>query len=116
MVEAIAKPKKKWMLFLSLTALVLITNFLVYRLDDVPEGMAVGSIIDFMIIIPLMAYFFIIRRNHSVKTLSIVIAAGYGAAWLIIPNEHLSTLPFFKYLLIGAEGHSCFLSCISPSK
>jgi membrane protein YdbS with pleckstrin-like domain len=104
MVDANIKPKKRWLLFLSLTALVLITNFTVYRRDDVPEGMAAGSIIDLMIIIPLMAYFFIIRKNHSAKTLSLVIAAGYGAAWLIIPNEHLSALPFFKYLLIAAEG------------
>ncbi|WP_456274440.1 hypothetical protein [Bacillus sp. AK031] len=99
-----AKPRKRSLLFCVLTALVLITNFSVYRLEDVPMNMAYGSIIDLMIIIPLMAYFFIIRRHYSVKMLSIVIAAGYGAAWLIIPNEHLSSLPFFKYLIITAEG------------
>jgi membrane protein YdbS with pleckstrin-like domain len=104
MVEAKVKPKKKWLLFLSLTALVLITNFSVYHLDDFPKGMAIGSIIDFMIIIPLMAYFFIIRRNHSAKAISLVIAAGYGTAWLIIPNEHLAMVPFFNYFLIAAEG------------
>ncbi|WP_421378774.1 hypothetical protein ACOJQI_13735 [Bacillus salacetis] len=104
MVEINVKPKKRWLLFLLLSALVLVTNYTVYRLDEVPEGMAIGSLVDLMIIIPLMAYFFIIRRNHSAKALSLVIAAGYGAAWLIIPNEHLAALPFFKYLLIAAEG------------
>ncbi|MGM0845304.1 MAG: hypothetical protein ACQEUT_10030 [Bacillota bacterium] len=104
MINAAEKPKKKWMLFLSLTALIILCNFFAYRLEDVPEGMVLGSIVDLMIVIPLMAYFFIIRRHHSAKILSFVIAAGYGAAWIIIPNEHLSSLPFFKYLLIAAEG------------
>ncbi|EDL66147.1 hypothetical protein [Bacillus sp. SG-1] len=104
MVETNRKPNKKWLLFLSLTTLVLVCNFAFYRLEEVPTGMAIASVIDLMIIIPLMAYFFIIRRNHSVKNLSLVIAAGYGAAWLIIPNDHLSSIPFFKYLLIAAEG------------
>ncbi|MGF2616642.1 hypothetical protein FZC84_02460 [Rossellomorea vietnamensis] len=104
MMEAAQKPKKKWLLFLSLTTLILVCNFFVYRLEEVPEGMVIGSIVDMMLVIPLLAYFFIIRRRHSFKTLSLVIAAGYGAAWIIIPNDHLSSLPFFKYLLFAAEG------------
>ncbi|RIW35065.1 hypothetical protein D3H55_08430 [Bacillus salacetis] len=104
MVETKVKPKKRWPLFLALTAIVVISNISVYTLDDIPEKMAIGSIVDLMIVIPLMAYFFIIRGNHSSKALSLVIAAGYGTAWLIIPNEHLTSVPFFKYILIAAEG------------
>lgn len=104
MVDAIQKPKKKWLLFLSLTTLILICNFFIYRIEEVPDGMVIGSIVDLMIVIPLLAYFFIIRGRHSFKTLSLVIAGGYGAAWIIVPNDHLSSLPFLKYLLIAAEG------------
>jgi hypothetical protein len=99
--------KTRWLWFFSLIFIVISSNILIYRLDilgPIPKGMALGSLFDCMVTIPLITYFFIIRKRYSSKYLIPVVFVGYGAAHLIIPQGYLSSYSFVKYLLIAGEG------------
>ena len=98
---------RKYVWFFGLLTLVISSNFLLYRLDlmqPLPSEVALGTFVDFMIIIPLLTYFFIIRKRYSLKNLLFVVFAGYGAALLIVPQGYLSSYSFVRYLLIAGEG------------
>ncbi|MBY0146362.1 hypothetical protein [Neobacillus niacini] len=93
--------------FISLLTVIIGSNVLLYRLEmmkPLPNGVALGTLFDFIIIIPLLTYFFIIRKRCSLKYLGLVGLAGYGAAWLIVPNGYLGSYSFVKYILIAGEG------------
>ncbi|EKN66502.1 hypothetical protein BABA_15372 [Neobacillus bataviensis LMG 21833] len=100
-------PKKKWLWFGLLFTLVIGSNVLVYQAEwagPLPSGMALGSLFDFMITIPVLVYLFIIRKRYSLKYVLPVMIAGYGAAILIIPQGYLSGYSFVKYILFAGEG------------
>ncbi len=102
----LALSKNKWLWFSVLLALVIGSNFLVYRIDSLgplPPGMALGTLFDFIITIPLLVYLFIIRKRFSLKYLLPVMLAGYGVSTLIIPNGLLSAYSFVKYILFAGE-------------
>ncbi|WP_251026949.1 hypothetical protein [Bacillus sp. ISL-46] len=65
--------------------------------------LSLGSLFDFIITIPLLVYFFILRKRYSLKYILPVMIAGYGAAVLIIPHGLLSAYPFVKYILFTGE-------------
>ncbi|USK52809.1 hypothetical protein LIS82_14315 [Cytobacillus solani] len=99
--------KTKILLFFIFISFILAANYILFRipvLGPVPSGAVIGSILDFMIVIPLLAYFFIIRKRYSLKYLGFVIAASYGAAYFIIPNEHFSQYSFLPYIVFLSEG------------
>jgi len=99
--------KIKWLWFGLLLSLVVSSNILIYRLKweaPLPTGVVLGSLFDFLITIPLLVYFFIIRKRFSLKYLLPVMIAGYGAAVLIIPQGYLSGYSFVKYILFAGEG------------
>ncbi|MEH7247679.1 hypothetical protein V7114_12950 [Neobacillus niacini] len=98
---------RKHLWFFGLLTLIICSNVLLYRLDlmqPLPNEVALGTLVDFMIIIPLLTYFFIIRKRYSLKSLLFVVLAGYAAAALIVPQGYLSSYSFVKYLLIAGEG------------
>ncbi|WP_147534206.1 hypothetical protein [Bacillus marasmi] len=104
---ATALKKKKLILYFGLISLILFSNFVLYRLpvmQPIPNGAVLGSIFDLMLLIPLLTYFFIIRKRYSLKYIGIVILAGYGAAYFIIPNQHLQQYPFIHYIVAISEG------------
>jgi hypothetical protein len=97
----------KFLLFVVFAAMILSTNYILYRTNmfgPVPEGAVIGSLLDLLIILPLMTYFLIIRKRYSLKYMGIVILAGFAAAYFIVPQQHLSNYPFLPYLLILSEG------------
>jgi len=99
--------KNKWLWFGLILSLVISSNILIYRLEweaPLPTGVVLGSLFDFLITIPLLVYFFIIRKRLSLKYLLPVMIAGYGAAVLIIPQGYLSGYSFVKYILFAGEG------------
>ena len=99
--------KMKWMWFSFLLALVICSNVLIYCTDiikTIPSEVVLGSLFDFIITIPLIAYFFIFRKRYSIKYLLLVAIVGYGAATLIIPKSLLSSYSFIKYILFACEG------------
>lgn len=110
------KKKTKILLFFIFISFILAANYILFRipvLGPVPSGAVIGSILDFMIVIPLLAYFFIIRKRYSLKYLGFVIAASYGAAYFIIPNEHFSQYSFLPYIVFLSEHFSNFKFILS---
>ncbi|MBS4172773.1 hypothetical protein [Bacillus sp. FJAT-49736] len=92
--------------YIILISLILLANYSLYHTDTVkplPNGVIIGSFLDFMIVIPLTTYFLIIRKRFSIKYLSLIIAACYGLAWFIIPSDFISAFQYSKYVLIGVE-------------
>jgi membrane protein YdbS with pleckstrin-like domain len=99
--------KPRLLLYVMLASLILATNFILYRtplLEPVPDGAVIGSLLDLLIILPLLTYFMIIRKRYSLKYMGIVLFAGFAAAYFIVPQQHLSDYPFLPYLLIISEG------------
>lgn len=97
--------KKLW--FIALLTLVIASNILLYRLEMVqplPNEIALATLFDFMIIIPLITYFFIIKKRYPLKNILLVVFAGYGAALLVIPQGYLASYSFVRYLLFAGEG------------
>lgn len=99
--------KRKWAWFCLLVALVISSNFIIYRLtilQPIPKEVALGTLMDCIIILPLLAYFFIIRKRFSIKYLLLISIVGYGIASLIIPQGLLSSYSFVKYIVFAGEG------------
>lgn len=99
--------KPKLIISFALTSLIVLANFSLYNfqaLQPLPNEVVLGSIVDFLIVIPLITYVFIIRKRYSLKYLGLVILAGYGAAHMIIPNGHLQQYSFFHYIVAISEG------------
>ena len=99
--------KTKWVWFSFLISLVISSNMFIYRTDiikPIPSEVVLGSLFDFIITIPLITYFFMIRKRYSIKYLLLVAIAGYGLASLIIPKDLVSSYSFVKYILFACEG------------
>ncbi|MBV7505260.1 hypothetical protein KW850_08325 [Bacillus sp. sid0103] len=99
--------KNKYLWFSNILTLVVGSNLLIYRLESLgplPTGMALGTLFDCIITIPILVYFFILRKRYSLKYILPVMIAGYGAAVLIIPHGLLSAYSFVKYILFAGEG------------
>jgi len=106
MTNTVAK-KSRLLLYVVLASLILSTNFMLYRTSmfgPVPEGAVIGSLLDLLIILPLLTYFMVIRKRYSLKYMGIVILVGFAAAYFIVPQQHLSDYPFLPYLLLVSEG------------
>jgi membrane protein YdbS with pleckstrin-like domain len=106
MTNTVAK-KPRLLLYVTLAFFILTTNFIIYRTSmfgPVPEGTVIGSLLDLLIILPLLTYFMIIRKRYSLKYLGLVIFAGFAAAYFIVPQQHLSDYPFLPFLLLVSEG------------
>ncbi|MBT2680264.1 hypothetical protein J7E38_14720 [Bacillus sp. ISL-35] len=106
MTNAVVK-KPRFLLFAVLASLILATNFILYRtpmFGPVPDGAVIGSLLDLLIILPLLTYFMVIRKRYSLKYMGLVIFAGFAAAYFIVPQHHLSDYPFLPYLLMVSEG------------
>ncbi|MEI5905897.1 hypothetical protein WAK64_02300 [Bacillus spongiae] len=82
----------RWLWFATLLFLIISSNFLVYRLDALPPlstEVALGTLFDFVVIIPILTYFFIIRKRHLLRKIWHVVVAGFTGAWFIMPNDFL---------------------------
>ncbi|MDG4656326.1 hypothetical protein P6P90_03175 [Ectobacillus antri] len=98
---------KKLCWFAAFTVLIVSSNILVYQLEalqPVTPAVAVGSLLDFIVVIPLLTYFFVIRKRYSLKYIPLVAIVGYGIAHLIIPAHHLTSYSFLRYILFAGEG------------
>ncbi|MEH7458348.1 hypothetical protein V7183_14260 [Bacillus sp. JJ1127] len=98
--------RKKRNIWIGLTALIVLSNYLAYALPIVPvipKEMVLGSLLDFLIIIPVITYFFIIRKRYSLTYIFPVVIAGYIAARFVIPNDYLQAFSFVSYILVAGE-------------
>lgn len=89
--------RKNVFLFLALFLLVLGSNLfinLLPSLQPLPTSVLVGSFLDFLITIPLLFYFFILRKKYSLKYLIPVIVFSYFfATWI------MADLSSFKWIV-----------------
>lgn len=104
MTNALGRPK--WLVFGVLLSMILFSNYILYRttfFGPVPNGAAVGSLVDMLIVVPLLTYFLILRKRYSLKYLGAVILAGYAAAYFIIPASYFSQFAFLPYVIVVSE-------------
>ncbi|MDX8365853.1 hypothetical protein [Cytobacillus sp. IB215665] len=98
--------KHNYIWFLLLISIILITNFTLYNLpslEPIPDAAIIGSLLDFILVIPLLTYLFIIRKRFSIKYIGLVILLSYGVAYLIVPNNYFKEFPFVNYFVIFCE-------------
>ncbi|MFS0634753.1 hypothetical protein AB1K84_02515 [Mesobacillus foraminis] len=65
--------------------LILLSNYPLYHTqfyNPIPKGAVLGSLFDFIIIIPLLTYFIIIRKRYSLKYLGAIIFVGFASAYV----------------------------------
>ncbi|TKC19365.1 hypothetical protein [Robertmurraya kyonggiensis] len=99
--------KNRVSIYLFLITLIILTNYLLYNLESMQPlstSAVLGSIFDFLIVLPIITYFLIIRKKYSLKYMGLVFLAGYGLAYLIIPNHHLESYSFLPYIIAVSEG------------
>ncbi|WP_242234989.1 hypothetical protein [Bacillus cereus group sp. BfR-BA-01316] len=92
--------------WIGLVAVIMLSNYLVYSLPitpAVPEEVALGSLLDFIFVIPVITYFIIIRKRYSLTYIFPVVIAGYIFARFIIPSDYLQAYSFVSYIIVAGE-------------
>ncbi|HDX9639101.1 TPA: hypothetical protein ACGXMH_001214 [Bacillus mobilis] len=85
---------------------ILLSNYLLYALPIVPAApkeVVLGSLLDCMFVIPVITYFFIIRKRYSLTYIFPVVIAGYIFARFIIPNNYLQAFSNVSYIIVVGE-------------
>jgi membrane protein YdbS with pleckstrin-like domain len=101
------KSKPKWAIYIALILLTLGANYTIYNFSffqPFDEKIVIASLIDFILVIPILTYFFIIRKKYSLKAIGIPLLAGYAAAYYIIPQEYLQSFNKLTWIIIAIEG------------
>ena len=98
--------KKRWLIWFAITRLIILSNILLYVLpimSPLPNRVALASLFDFILTIPIITYVLIIRKRYSLKYIFPVILAGYVAARFIIPNPYFESYSFITYIVVAGE-------------
>ncbi|MFC0522777.1 hypothetical protein ACFFGV_04125 [Pontibacillus salicampi] len=98
--------KSRAALFCVIVSLIIGSNLAVYHVEyfqPLPTGVVIGTIIDFVIIIPVVTFLLLIRKQYSLRYLPIVVLAGYGVGMLIVPEGSLAAYPYVHYIIISGE-------------
>ncbi|HHK5535941.1 TPA: hypothetical protein ACQUHH_004446 [Bacillus mobilis] len=85
---------------------ILLSNYLLYALPIVPgapKEVVLGSMLDCMFVIPVITYFFIIRKRYSLTYIFPVVIAGYIFARFIIPSDYLQSFSYVSYIIVTGE-------------
>ncbi|EJR07061.1 hypothetical protein II5_02079 [Bacillus cereus MSX-A1] len=93
-------------IWIGLVSLIILSNYLLYALPIVPAApkeVVLGSLLDCMFVIPIITYFFIIRKRYSLTYIFPVVIAGYIFARFIIPSYYLQAFSFISYIIVAAE-------------
>ncbi|MFZ7759035.1 hypothetical protein ACO1DG_23960 [Bacillus thuringiensis] len=93
-------------IWIGLVSLIMLSNYLLYALPIVPAApkeVVLGSLLDCMFVIPIITYFFIIRKRYSLTYIVPVVIAGYIFARFIIPSDYLQDFPYISYILVAGE-------------
>ncbi|MGG5737028.1 MULTISPECIES: hypothetical protein [Bacillus cereus group] len=98
--------RKRRGVWFGLVSLIMLSNYLLYALPIVPAApkeVVLGSLLDFMFVIPVITYFFIIRKRYSLTYMFPVVIAGYVFARFIIPSDYLQAFSFVSYVIVAGE-------------
>ena len=68
-----------------------------------PKEVVLGSLLDCMFVIPIITYFFIIRKRYSLTYIFPVVIAGYIFARFIIPSDYLQAFSYVSYIIVAGE-------------
>ncbi|MED2761528.1 hypothetical protein P4283_05455 [Bacillus thuringiensis] len=93
-------------IWIGLFSLIMLSNYLLYALPIVPAApkeVVLGSLLDCMFVIPIITYFFIIRKRYSLTYIVPVVIAGYIFARFIIPSDYLQDFSYVSYIIIAGE-------------
>ncbi|HEB2435521.1 TPA: hypothetical protein RY883_005042 [Bacillus cereus] len=93
-------------IWIGLVSLIMLSNYLLYALPIVPAApkeVVLGSLLDCMFVIPIITYFFIIRKRYSLTYIVPVVIAGYIFARFIIPSEYLQDFSYVSYIIVAGE-------------
>ena len=93
-------------IWIGLVSLILLSNYLLYALPIVPatpKEVVLGSLLDCMFVIPIITYFFIIRKRYSLTYIFPVVIAGYIFARFIIPSDYLQAFSYVPYIIVAGE-------------
>lgn len=93
-------------IWIGLVSLILLSNYLLYALPIVPatpKEVVLGSLLDCMFVIPVITYFFIIRKRYSLTYIFPVVIAGYIFARFIIPSDYLQAFSYVSYMIVAGE-------------
>ncbi|PFM23524.1 hypothetical protein COJ41_07700 [Bacillus thuringiensis] len=93
-------------IWIGLVSLIMLSNYLLYALPIVPAApkeVVLGSLLDCMFVIPIITYFFIIRKRYSLTYIVPVVIAGYIFARFIILSDYLQDFPYVSYIIVAGE-------------
>ncbi|MGH0425207.1 MULTISPECIES: hypothetical protein [Bacillus] len=93
-------------IWIGLVSFILLSNYLLYALPIVPAApkeVVLGSLLDCMFVIPVITYFFIIRKRYSLTYIFPVVIAGYIFARFIIPSDYLQAFSNVSYIIVAGE-------------
>ncbi|MDJ1476285.1 hypothetical protein QBX67_13425 [Bacillus sp. LS15-K4] len=93
-------------IWIGLVSFILLSNYLLYALPIVPAApkeVVLGSLLDCMFVIPVITYFFIIRKRYSLTYIFPVVIAGYIFARFIIPSDYLQAFSNISYIVVAGE-------------
>ncbi|MGM7634258.1 hypothetical protein [Bacillus sp. Hm123] len=107
MMQRVETLKPKWMCFFLLAGVIILGNYSAHHLLTVPsedvQGMTIGSLVDFVIVLPLLTYFLILRKKRSVAPIIGVALLGYLTAKLMIPAERFDGMEWIGWVLVAGE-------------
>ncbi|MBE5108402.1 hypothetical protein IGI01_25065 [Bacillus thuringiensis] len=98
--------RRRKSIWIGTVAIIMLSNYLLYALPIVPAApkeVVLGSLLDFLFVIPVITYFFIIRKRYSLTYIFPVIIAGYLFARFIIPSDYLQAFSFVSYIIVAGE-------------
>ncbi|TCJ82112.1 UNVERIFIED_ORG: hypothetical protein EDC93_103291 [Bacillus cereus] len=93
-------------IWFGLISFILLSNYLLYALPIVPgapKEVVLGSLLDCMFVVPVVTYFFIIRKRYSLTYIIPVVIAGYIFARFIIPNDYFQVFSYVSYIIVAGE-------------
>ncbi|MDR7071102.1 hypothetical protein [Fictibacillus barbaricus] len=96
----------KWKPYLLLLSIVIGSNALLYKapiFHPVPSPVLIGSMFDFLIVVPILTYYYIIRKRYSWKLTVLAALVSYGLAAFIIPDSLLKKVSFLSQVLLLLE-------------
>ena len=102
----VALSRRRKGIWFGLISFILLSNYVLYALPIVPAApkeVVLGSLLDCMFVIPVITYFFIIRKRYSLTYLFPVVIAGYIFARFIIPSDYLQAFSYISYIIIAGE-------------
>ncbi|WP_252501881.1 beta-carotene 15,15'-monooxygenase [Sporosarcina sp. Marseille-Q4943] len=105
----LTRQRSKQSILAVLLLLVLVSNYLAYRLPAIPlpadpRGVVIGSMLDLAIVAPVLIVAMTRKKGFTLKRFFTFMVIGLVAARFVIPGEYFEPFKFIPYVAIGFEG------------